>query len=846
MAKTDNTNKKIKLSLFKNSFAELPDLHITLDEMADHIREGKWKSNVLKLRSLSDPKYYKKIKEALPAITVSGEFKTRDKYTPFKQRIIRHTGLICLDIDKKDNPKLSIKTVIDKDCLMQYVSCSGEGLKIIYRCETTKDQSEHRRIYDAAVQRLAKKGIKLKVDPIVKSISSLQYVSYDPNVFYFPKSKLIITPLPAPKRIKSKPSEDQKKELEQLQEYIEALGDRDVTKDYDKWLTIAFGLSYSLGEAGRQPFHELSKNYAEYAAEEVDEKFDACLERSPDQLERPVTISSVYQILNDHLPKAAARQLTKKYNKGHAVGVGEDIEEGDLAGMVRYKLFLFKKVFDKKTNTLTELYPHDINLNAFEALLKSKGFFRYDELFVNIKDNIVESVDRYDILRMVTDHVEGDGDYTFTYQKMEFKFGWEELVHLWRKVRGQSSIFNQIGASLTHWEPKLLKDTADISYIPYLNGVLEVTKKGYKLLPYNIIKAQIWRERILQRDFTYSQEIGMFEEFFGNVCGDEYSRRKDIIKQERYKRNLWYFGYMLHSYKIKSRARVWMLYDIKAGNNGRTGKSIMGQAVGHIRNVTTIDGKQLDLRNNRFAFQKVTPWTEVLFIDDPHKGITLNPLFNMITGDTDAERKGKEIITLNLKVMIASNWVMEMEGTSEQGRQFVTQFNDYYVKYAEEKNTIQPLVDIHKKEFFDGWDKKDWMLFDSFCIRALQYYMSTENPGNKIVGNTAQLRFTQQHEYEIFFELSMAFCSNVRLGRDGKLLVPQKVLVNVIKDSGDFTGIKAGRIVKEYLTAINAGKCTATSMVVGTITQMGYGLENPFDRLNFGDLKNQLPKVKWQ
>ncbi len=839
------TEKPALISLFKNSYAEEPDEHLTIDEFVERIKSGYWKKIVERLREIKDLKFYKKTKESLPAVTVSGEFKTRDKLIPIGQRIKKHSEYIALDIDKKDNPKIRTKDLIDKECLMQYVSCSGEGIKIIYRCSPTKDAAEHRRIYDAAVERLAKKGIKLKVDPIVKNIASLQYVSYDPNAFFFPKSKLIIHPLPPVKHKKAKPSEDQQKDIEQLTEFISAIEDgKDVTKEYEDWLTIGMGLTYSLGEAGRSIFHLLSKNYPDYNEGETDEKYDGLLERNPADIERPVTLASVYQIINGGIPKVKLRHLMKKYNQSHAVGVGEDIEQGDLLGLVSYKLFNFKKVTDKESNTLVELIPHEINWNAFEALLKDKGFYRHDELFVQIVHNIVEQVDDHDILRLVTRHIEESGDCTFTYQKQEFSFSWEELALFWRRIRAQGTTFNQIATCLEHWTPNLLKDSNGVSFIPYQNGVLRITGTQRDLIEYKNMTFQIWKERILPRNFRYNKESGMFEDFFNNVCG------KSKIKGEkqtpdRYKRALWYFGYMLHGFKMKSLARAWMIYDIRPGNNGRTGKSILGQAIGQIRSVTIIDGKQVDFRDNRFALQKVTPWTEIVFIDDPKRTMSLAPLFNMITGDTDAEAKGANQLTLSLKYMIASNWIMELDGSSEQGRQFITQIDDFYLRYEDGK-LLQPLVHLHGKEFFTGWDEEDWQRFDSFCVRAIQHYMSSQAPDNTIIGNAKQVRFLQQYESEIFFELSTILCSYVRTSQEGALMVPQSLMVEAVKKAVDYapSSSKAGRIVREFLTCINAGKVETSSMKIAGLIQMQYKLSNKWKDLDFGEILKDLPKPK--
>lgn len=835
-----------KISLFKNSFADEPLESLDFEEFIKRIKNGHWSKIVSSLRGKGkDDKSYKRLKSNLPAVTMSGEYKTRDRQTDVKERLKKHSGLIALDIDKKDNFKLRTQDLVDNQCLAQFVSCGGEGIKIIYLCTPTQDAAVHRRIYDAAVKRLEDKGIKIKVDPIVKSIASLQYVSYDPDAFYFPKSKLVIKPLAAVKVKKRAITEDIASELEQLNSYIDALGEEDVTKEYEDWMNVAFGLSYSLGEHGREIFHKLSKNYAGYSESETDEKYDACLERDASSIERPVTVSSVYQLMIDALPKVQLKHLAKKYSKSHAVGVGEDVEQGDLAGMVRYKLFLFKKIFDKETNTLIELLPQGINLNEFERLLREKRYYRFGDTYIHIIDNIVETVDADDILRDMTKHVEGDGDYKFTYKKLEFYFSWEELVHLWRQVRAQGTTYNQIASSLEHWQPNLLQDTAVDSFVPYRNGVVHVNKKQIKLIPYDQLKQQIWKERILPRDFKYTEKKGMFEDFFANVCGrgEQY---KDRIKSPMYKRSLWYYGYMLQGSKRQSTARAWLLYDIKTGNNGRSGKTIIGSAVGKIRSVVTLDGKQIDFKN-RFAFQTVLPWTDVVFIDDPSKFMSIVPLFNMISGELNADKKGTDPIVKSVKFMIASNWILEAEGNSEIGRQFVTQLDDFYVRYSKEhKNTITPIVDLHGKEFFTDWDDNDWNQFDSFSMRALQTHLKEEAPSNTIIGNALLVRFIQLYEHELFYELANVFASNVKKSKEGGLLISQQLLIQAIKDHDVRQGsVKAGRVAREFLLAIGAKGIGITSMVIANMNRMAYSIEEDFEELNFGEFTKKITKPKF-
>lgn len=822
--KADSQITMKKISIFKTNKAAKPMGATTALRFVEDVRDGEWKEIVEDYRMGHD----KKLKDRLPGVTLSAYITLREKGTDISKRMSHHSGFIGLDVDGKDNPDMRVDDLVDREAFAQYITCGGGGVRIVYRCVETKSAAEHRRIYDALVERLAKKGIKLKVDPIVKSIGSLSYVSYDPQAYINAKTKFVAKPLPPIKVHKKPKSDDVEADVEQLNDYIKALGKKDVTTNYEDWLNIMFGLSYSLGEAGRKSMHLLSKNYKGYSKAECDEKYDGCLEASGSH-PNPVTIATVFSIIRSNLAKGKLKELEKKYKRNHAIGVGEDEEQADLVGMVRYKLFLFAKKYDKH-NILHDLIPAKINLNAFEKLLRDKGFYRHGKEFVQVVENIVTLVDAGDILRIVTNHVEGEGNYTFTYQKMEFEFSWEELAHLWRESRAKTNITNQIHAALTRWEPNLLKDTATDSFIPYRNGVVRVNAKEVKLIPYKSIDQQIWKERILSRDFKKNtSQVGMFEKFFINVNGGD-------KKSLRYKKALWYYGYILQGTKRLSTARAWLLYDSRTGKNGRTGKTIIGSAVGKIRSVVMLDGKSIDFRN-RFQFQTIKPWTNVVFIDDPYRHMSLDPIFNMITGTMYADRKNTDpIVKDDIKVMIASNWILENEGESEKGRQFVTQLTDFYVDYGKKNgNTITPIVDFHGKEFFTDWDDKDWREFDNFSMEAIQFHLKTPAPESIVIRHAPVMRFIQMHDDDLFIGLKIAVQQSA-VQQNGHVLIPRSILIGAVKDmDGDTSENKAGKIARSFLYAISGMMPEVTSITRGSIVTMMYKLKCKIDEL---ELKN--------
>lgn len=846
----------MKFSFFKSAKGEdkKPNGSLSIEQLYEGIRSGTWKSAVLKVRSKVGSRSYRPLKEKLPGVTVSGVFKSRDVGKPVEERLIDHSGKIAIDVDGKDNPKLRVGDLIDKECLLQFISPGGKGVKIIYPCKKVRTAAEHRRIYDAAIERLAKLNVTLKADPVVKSLSNLQFVSYDPNAYYNPKTKLVLKPLPPIQRTAKKLDLHDGQQFTQLQEYVAALGTKDITRLYEDWLNVLFGLSYSFGEAGRNIVHSLCRNYPGYSESECNEKYDACLESAPSQ-EAPITCSTVFQLINAALPKARKKALNKLYNPNpHAIGKAEEVEatetNPDLAGFVRYGLFLFKKITDKKTNEIVDLQISRLNLNAFEKLLKELGFFRYQAMysrayFVRIINNVVSTVDVPDVLRIVTKVIEEEGDYVFTYGEAPHRFSWEEVALKWRELRANSTMSSQITASLTHWEPNLLKDRVDTSYIPYRNGVVVVDAKNVRLVPYKELPFQVWKERILPRDFKYVKTGGMFADFWLNVFGRG-KNVKERISSLSYQRALWYYGYSLQGTKRLSSARAWLLYDMKTGNNGRSGKTIIGNAIGKIRNLVVIDGKRVDL-TDRFSFQTLEPWTEVVLIDDVAKGASLQPLFSMITGSTTADKKGVNPITISVKFVFTSNWILESEGSSEAGRQFVSQLEDFYVRYSKaNKNTITPIVDLHGKEFFTDWDERDWSAFDSFSVRAVQKHLAEAAPEHTIVGNARILRFIQTNEEEVFFNLARAFVENAERDSEGRITVSTSLMNEAMRDANDaIQGKRAGSVIRSFFATIGAAyDGLSTARAPNGSTRNVYRIGNDWGEFDFGNYAERLGKPK--
>ena len=78
------------------------------------------------------------------------------------------------------------------------------------------------------------------------------------------------------KKKNNKISNNSSPKIESYIEEIEQSG-VDITNDYSAWRDIGFGISEEYGEFGRDYFHRISKNYANYDYKECDEQFTKCL-----------------------------------------------------------------------------------------------------------------------------------------------------------------------------------------------------------------------------------------------------------------------------------------------------------------------------------------------------------------------------------------------------------------------------------------------------------------------------------------------------------------------------------------------------------------------------------------
>ena len=314
------SEKKINVSYFDN-YNDTKPVEV---ELSQHLFSSRWKKQVEVIRREPDKEERNKLKSLLPCITPSGIFKTR-----CSSGIIRHSGLICIDIDGKDNPCVNdweaLKTTISHLPGLWYagLSVSGNGIFALFRIQYPERHQEHFSAISADMENLG-----IVVDKSGKDICRLRGVSYDEHPVFnrdvTPYEKLTVenkqvlqstinvcnnyvssdinvcnnsslSPINAVNapinavnaNINRKhvcinqqnagESEDRTtRNVQKLVERIERTG-ADITDDYTDWFAIGRALASEFGEYGRNWFHTVSAQSPKYKPHECNRQYDNCL-----------------------------------------------------------------------------------------------------------------------------------------------------------------------------------------------------------------------------------------------------------------------------------------------------------------------------------------------------------------------------------------------------------------------------------------------------------------------------------------------------------------------------------------------------------------------------------------
>jgi hypothetical protein len=239
----------------------------------------KYAGKVDAIRNNTDKASRDAAKATLPAITPSGEFSRREA-----SALIRHSSLICLDIDLKGNEAIGNYSDLKREfCKIRNVaycglSVSGTGFFLLIPIA----YPDQHLLHFQELQRLFYKNWRVVIDKACSDVSRLRGYSYDAEGFFRhdaePFRGLYVPPVrkQAVRQASHVCEGETAPKVEALVSLIEQ-NRIDITSDYNDWLKIGFSLANEFGESGREFMHRISQFHASYDADECDKKYDRCL-----------------------------------------------------------------------------------------------------------------------------------------------------------------------------------------------------------------------------------------------------------------------------------------------------------------------------------------------------------------------------------------------------------------------------------------------------------------------------------------------------------------------------------------------------------------------------------------
>jgi len=680
----------MNISVFKSLFnsKETPYTQDVVD-VYNRIKEGypELINKITALRAMEeDDPAYSSLKNSLRAIMFNGTFNERND-----NGLIEHSGLCILDFDDYPSSKVmkaeKARLMECPNVFMIFVSPSGKGLKCVIKIPAS-DKFTHKRRFKAFQEFIDSDYF----DASSCNVSRVCFESYDPTA-YINLSAEVFDLMEEEKghssfeRVPVLPMTNEANIIENIMKFNHG----DISGGRNNWV---FKVANCFCEYG------ISENTAklylhQYSAKDFTQgEINTCVGsayKNPNKgtkyFEDKETILKVRSKLKEGIsPGDISKQLDIKPD------VVEDVKK-DVANSED----VFWSISDKKVVSVDPMRYRDF--------LYKYGFNKYyperseKPTFVRVIENKVNlsSVDQVK-------------DFVLAYLMKQ------KQVDVWNYCSKSPYLFTD--GHLSMLEPiglMMLQDTKDVSFIPYRNGVVKITKDKIDIVPYIDIDGYIWDRQIIDRDYKPTKSIeNDFKSFVSKVSADD-EQRVNALETT--------LGYLLHTYKDKTdqKAIIFNDQEIDDNPNGGSGKSLVLTAIGKIRNIVKIDGKAFNPQKSDFVYQRVNLDSQILAFDDVKKNFDFEQLFSLISEGITVNRKNKDEIFIPFerspKIVITTNYVISGAGGSHDRRRHEIEFNQYF-------NAQRNPLDEYGRLLFDSWSVVDWLVFDNYMISNLQKFLS--------------------------------------------------------------------------------------------------------------------------
>jgi len=676
--------KNTKVSIFAGVLGNVKAFDLTIEEIAERLKFS-YKNDIERLRQLPKNEYDIE-KKKLHAILFGGLAVNRTD-----NDINEPSGLMVTDYDHlplDQYQRIWDKLKNDKHTVLMFRSPSGDGIKAVVSIpKSSKD--DYRKRFKAYEEYIKEPEY---FDEKNSNISRLCFVSYDPDLYTNYEAEAF-----------NKINDDEGYMFSERPPVLPLNDDGQIAERLHKWLNNRF--PYASGNRNDSIF-KFSTACCDYGVNE-----DYCIE-----------YCRVY-IINDNFDESELVQTVKSgYRKGK---FGSKYFEDErriklIQSAIRSKQpnAIIKEKYNINDDNLAEILGNttndifwaidnkqkiSIDSLKFKNFLEDSGFYKYFPegalipTFVKVKSNILSFSSAALIKEYVLDYLERKEPAVFNYCTKNSSLFTDQFLTLLKSI-----------------DVKILQDSKTEAYIPFLNGVLHVTKDKTQLINYIDINGFIWERQIIQRNWKEVDDIDNDFSSLAMRVSNNNADRMDALCSA--------LGYLIHGYKDKTHQKAIIFNDqeIDENPNGGSGKSIMINALKAFKNVVVIDGKKYDNKGD-FVYQRVSIDSQILAFDDVRRNFNFEDLFPLITEGVTVNRKNKDEIFIPFerspKILITTNYVIKGHGHSHERRRHEIEFYQYF-------NANHTPVKEYGRLLFDDWSAEDWAKFDNFMIFNLQHYLT--------------------------------------------------------------------------------------------------------------------------
>lgn len=410
-----------------------------------------------------------------------------------------------------------------------------------------------------------------------------------------------------------------------------------------------------------------------------------------------------------------------------------------------------------------------INMVKYLEFLANKGFCYINingkndtlRVLLHIDNNVAKYADSKTVQDFVIDYI--NNELPFELWKSEIE-GKEDVMIT--KLDFLESMLTKpavyFGEALIKGLPirkvNFLKDTKEISYKPFRNGVAVIQKDitKIKVIPYVDLKGVVWKHEIINRDFEQVGETAFKSFNFYKFLWYTQSSEKIDHHKKRMNNLLKTIGYLVHSYKHQPTTRLVFGVDesINDDEKGGTGKGIaFHKAIKHFTSTAYQDGKTWDFKNEKiFGFLQYGE--KVACISDIVEGFDIESLYNAITDDMTVKLLYKDLITIEFenspKFVFTGNFPLKQNSmNADKRRTHIVEFSPYFSKE-------RSVESVFKQSFFQEWNSQEWNLFDNVMCYCLQKWLN-DFDFDVIEGNYETKVFHANVESEEVYTLNSIF-----------------------------------------------------------------------------------------